>query len=107
MPYDIDVLITCYTADNHATESDGKWVENVRTFLQMMMTRVLREKPNVLMASELDDMTSIDLKQVALIVPVISPACPNAIMVPQSNIAIISNNFLDKCFTMILVLVND
>lgn len=74
MAYDIDVLITCYTADNHATESDGKWVENVRTFLQMMMTRVLREKPKVLMTSELDDMTRIDLKQVALIVPVISPA---------------------------------
>lgn len=73
MVFDIDVLIVYADRDN---ESDVKhepgWVSQFKKFLELMLTQVLGKKPNVVLKSEHDNITSPNLDNVGVLVSILS-----------------------------------
>ncbi|HEY3404754.1 MAG TPA: hypothetical protein VGK59_15295 [Ohtaekwangia sp.] len=73
MAFDIDVLIVFADRDNETTaKNDLGWVSQFKKFLELMLTQVLGEKPNVLLKSEYDNMTSPKLDNAAVLVALLS-----------------------------------
>src|SRR5687768_13456676 len=61
MAFDIDVLIVYADRDNEPLLSgEPGWVTQFRKFLELMLTQVLGEKPNVQLKSESSLRASID-----------------------------------------------
>ena len=74
MSYTIDVLILFADQDNHPTETERGWLEDFKKFLEGMLAQVLGETPNILLKSDNDAVSGANLKDVAVLVPVLSPA---------------------------------
>lgn len=73
MNSEIDVLILFADKDNElVNKNQPGWVTQFKKFLEVMLTQILGEKPNVLMKSEYDNMTSPNLNNAAVLVPVLS-----------------------------------
>ncbi len=73
MKFDIDVLIIFADKDNEANSStEIAWVSQFKKFLELMLTQVLGEKPNVLMKGEHDSLTSPKLDNAATLVTILS-----------------------------------
>ena len=72
MAFEIDVLIIFSDRDNEATGNEPGWVTQFRKFLESMLTQILGEKPNVLLKSEYDTMTSPRLDNAAVMVAILS-----------------------------------
>lgn len=72
MKFDIDVLIIFADHDNEASTEGQGWVSQFRRFLELMLTQVLGEKPNVLLKSEHDSLTSPALDNAATLVTILS-----------------------------------
>ena len=73
MNLEIDVLIIFSDRDNETPENGGTgWVSQFRKFLELMLTQVLGEKPNILLKSEFDTMTSPTLSNAATLVTILS-----------------------------------
>ncbi|MEM8565233.1 MAG: hypothetical protein AAGF85_02145 [Bacteroidota bacterium] len=74
MAYNIDVLVLFADQDNHPTETERGWIEDFKKFLEGMLKQVLGETPNILLKSEHDAVSGANLNEVAVLVPVLSPA---------------------------------
>jgi len=72
MAFDIDVLIIFSDRDNEATGNDPGWVTQFKKFLESMLTQIIGQKPNVLLKSEYDTMTSPHLDNAAVLVSILS-----------------------------------
>lgn len=72
MAYNIDVLIVFADQDNHLTETERGWVEDFKKFLEGMLEQVLGEKPNILLKPEHDSVSGANLKEVAVLIPILS-----------------------------------
>jgi hypothetical protein len=73
MAFDIDVLIIFADRDNEAVSPNQVgWVSQFKNFFEPMLAQVLGEKPNVLLKSEFDTMTSPRLNNVAVVLSVVS-----------------------------------
>ncbi|MDV3309691.1 MAG: hypothetical protein LOY03_12830 [Cyclobacteriaceae bacterium] len=73
MKFDIDVLIIFAEQDNEPSgEGNPGWVSQFRRFLELMLTQVLGEKPNVLLKGEHDSLTSPRLDNAATLVTILS-----------------------------------
>src|SRR3990170_6239735 len=73
MRFDIDILIVFADADNAPTEkNDVGWVSQFKKFLEFMLFQVLGEKPNIILKGEYDIMTSPNLDNAAVLIPVLS-----------------------------------
>lgn len=73
MRFDIDVLILFADNDNEANaKSEPGWVNQFRKFLELMLTQILGEKPNVVLKAEHDNMTSPRLDNAAVLITVLS-----------------------------------
>lgn len=73
MVFDIDVLIVFADRDNETTvKNELGWVSQFKKFLELMLTQVLGTKPNVMLKSEFDNMTSPKLDNVGVLVTVLS-----------------------------------
>lgn len=73
MALDIDVLIVFADRDDAVTGNKGTgWVTQFRKFLELMLTQVSGYKPNVLLKSEFDTMTSPRLDNVGACVFILS-----------------------------------
>ncbi|HLT72602.1 MAG TPA: hypothetical protein VKZ75_08105 [Cyclobacteriaceae bacterium] len=73
MNFDIDVLIIFADNDNGSTNDAGQgWVSQFRRFLELMLTQVLGEKPNILLKGEYDSLTSPSLDNAATLVTILS-----------------------------------
>lgn len=73
MKLDIDVLIIFADHDNDTPNDGGQgWVKQFRRFLELMLTQVLGEKPNILLKSEHDNLTSPSLDNAATLVTILS-----------------------------------
>ncbi|HKZ36730.1 MAG TPA: hypothetical protein VJ184_03700 [Chryseolinea sp.] len=73
MRFDIDILIVFADADNAPTEkNDVGWVSQFKKFLEFMLFQVLGEKPNIILKGEYDTMTSPNLDNAAVLIPVLS-----------------------------------
>ncbi len=73
MAFEIDVLITFANEDNQSPNERG-WVHEFKHFLELMLVQVLGNKPNIMLKSEHDSITGGNLKKVAILVPILSPA---------------------------------
>ncbi len=74
MAFDIDVLIVFAEKDNEAEKGELGWVSQFRKFLELMLNQVLGEKSNIMIKAEFDTMTSPNLDNVGVLVPVLSKA---------------------------------
>src|ERR1044071_5185573 len=73
MGFDIDVLIVFAEKDNEENEKkEPGWVSQFKRFLELMLNQVLGEKSKIMLKAEYDNMTSPDLKNVGVLVPVLS-----------------------------------
>ena len=73
MNFDIDVLIVYADNDNGTpNDADHGWVSQFRRFLELMLTQVLGEKPNILLKGEYDSLTSPRLDNAATLVTILS-----------------------------------
>lgn len=73
MRFDIDVLIVFADADNEANlTNEPGWVTQFKKFLDLMLTQILGEKPNIVLKPEHDNMTSPRLNNAAVLIPVLS-----------------------------------
>src|ERR1041385_8495857 len=72
MVFDIDVLIICADVDNVAEKTEMGWASQFKKFLELMLTQVLGEKPNVMLKSEYDTITSPTLSNAGVLVTVLS-----------------------------------
>lgn len=73
MNFDIDVLIIFADNDNGTVNDAGHgWVSQFRRFLELMLTQVLGEKPNILLKGEYDSITSPGLDNAATMVTILS-----------------------------------
>jgi hypothetical protein len=73
MAFDIDVLIVFADRDNETTgKNEPGWVSHFKKFLELMLTQVLGEKPNILLKGEYDTMTSPQLDNAGVLIPVLS-----------------------------------
>lgn len=73
MAFDIDILIVYSENDNQQVSDTGNgWVTDFKRFLEMMLTQVLGEKPNVMLKSEHDTITAANLKKVGTVIPILS-----------------------------------
>ncbi len=70
MTFEIDVLIIFSEADN--TQQNGLWVTQFKRFLDIMLTQVLGEQPNIQLKSETDNMVAPRLNNAAVLIPVLS-----------------------------------
>ena len=59
MAFEIDVLITFAEKDNEtAQKSELGWVTQFKKFLELMLTQVQGNKPNIILKSEFDSATA-------------------------------------------------
>jgi hypothetical protein len=73
MVSDIDVLIVFADRDNETTnKTELGWVSQFKKFLELMLTQVLGEKPNVMIKGEHDSLTSPKLDNAGVLVTVLS-----------------------------------
>jgi hypothetical protein len=74
MKIDIDVLIIFSEKDNE-TPVKGQigWVTQFKKFLELMLTQVLGEKPNVMLKSDFDNLTAPKMENVGTVVTILSP----------------------------------
>lgn len=73
MAFDIDVLIVFADRDNETTgKNEPGWVSHFKKFLELMLTQVLGEKPNIILKGEYDTMTSPQLDNAGVLVPILS-----------------------------------
>lgn len=73
MKFEIDVLIIFADLDNESKEKkDAGWVSQFRRFLELMLTQVLGEKPNIVMKAEYDTITAPNLEKAAVLVTILS-----------------------------------
>jgi hypothetical protein len=73
MKFDVDVLIIYSDKDNEAPKGQAGWVTQFKKFLDLMLSQVLGQKPNILLKSEYDSMTSPRLDNTATLVSILSP----------------------------------
>ncbi|MFN3841394.1 MAG: hypothetical protein ACK4RF_11885 [Cyclobacteriaceae bacterium] len=73
MKFDVDVLILFADKDNETAKGQAGWVTQFKKFLDLMLSQVLGEKPNILLKSEFDSMTSPKLDNAATLVNILSP----------------------------------
>ncbi|NBW38419.1 MAG: DUF4062 domain-containing protein [Cytophagia bacterium] len=73
MQIDVDVLIVFADADNETLKKKSTgWVSDFKRFLELMLMQVLGEKPNILLKSEYDTVTSPDMTNVGVLATVLS-----------------------------------
>jgi hypothetical protein len=72
MVSDIDVLIVFADRDNETNKTELGWASQFKKFLELMLTQVLGEKPNVMLKSEHDSLTSPRLDNAGVLVTVLS-----------------------------------
>src|SRR6218665_2637539 len=73
MTFEIDVLIVFADRDNEITgKNELGWVSQFKKFLELMLTQVLGEKPNVLLKGEHDSVTSPRLNNAGVLVSLLS-----------------------------------
>jgi hypothetical protein len=73
MRFDIDVLIVFADNDNETTaKNEPGWVSQFKKFLELMLTQILGERPNVMLKAEYDNITSPKLENVAALVTILS-----------------------------------
>ncbi|SKC87018.1 hypothetical protein [Ohtaekwangia koreensis] len=73
MAFDIDVLIVFADRDNETTgKNEPGWVSHFKKFLELMLTQVLGEKPNIILKGEYDTMTSPQLDNAGVLIPILS-----------------------------------
>jgi hypothetical protein len=73
MVFDIDVLIVFADRDNETpNKNEQGWVGQFKKFLDLMLTQVLGKKPNIMLKSEYDNMTSPKLDNVGVLVTVLT-----------------------------------
>jgi hypothetical protein len=73
MNFEIDVLLIFSDKDNETEQGQNGWVSQFKKFLDLMLTQVLGSKPNILLKSEFDSMTSPKLDNAATLVSILSP----------------------------------
>ncbi|MBX2967031.1 MAG: hypothetical protein KF845_12875 [Cyclobacteriaceae bacterium] len=73
MNLEIDVLITYPDKDNETADGQAGWVTQFKKFLDLMLTQVLGSKPNIMLKSEHDSMTSPKLDNAATLINILSP----------------------------------
>jgi hypothetical protein len=73
MAFDIDVLIVFADRDNETTgKNEPGWVSHFKKFLELMLTQVLGEKPKIILKGEYDTMTSPQLDNAGVLIPILS-----------------------------------
>jgi hypothetical protein len=73
MGFNIDVLIVFADRDNEPhSKAELGWVSQFKKFLELMLTQVLGEKPNILLKGEYDNMTDPNLDNTGVLVTVLS-----------------------------------
>lgn len=72
MQFEIDVLIVFADKDNEASGNQPGWVTQFKRFLELMLGQILGSKPNVLLKSEHDNITSPNLDDTGILVPILS-----------------------------------
>lgn len=73
MQIDVDVLIVFADTDNETLKKKTTgWVSDFKRFLELMLMQVLGEKPNILLKSEYDTVTSPDMTNVGVLATVLS-----------------------------------
>jgi hypothetical protein len=72
MVFDIDVLIVFADKDNDAKKSELGWVSQFKKFLELMLNQVLGEKSKILLKAEYDSITAPSLKNIGVLVSVLS-----------------------------------
>lgn len=72
MRFDIDVLIVFADADNETGSNEPGWVSQFKKFLELMLVQVLGEKPNIILKSESDTITSPRLDNAAVLITILS-----------------------------------
>ncbi|MBL0744958.1 hypothetical protein [Chryseolinea lacunae] len=72
MAFEIDVLIIFSDRDNDTAGNEPGWVTQFKKFLESMLTQIQGEKPNILLKSEFDSMTSPRLDNAAVMVSILS-----------------------------------
>jgi hypothetical protein len=72
MVFDIDVLIVFAEKDNAANKNELGWVSQFKKFLELMLNQVLGEKSKILLKEEFDNMTSPNLDNIGVLVPILS-----------------------------------
>jgi hypothetical protein len=72
MAFDIDVLITFSEKDNETQKNELGWVSQFKKFLELMLFQVLGSKPNIVLKSEFDTVTSPALDNAAILVTVLT-----------------------------------
>jgi hypothetical protein len=73
MAFDIDVLIVFADRDNETTgKNEPGWVSHFKKFLELMLTQVLGEKPNIVLKGEYDTITSPQLNNAGVLIPILS-----------------------------------
>lgn len=72
MQFEIDVLIVFADKDNEASGNQPGWVTQFKRFLELMLGQILGSKPNVLLKSEHDNITSPNLDDTGILAPILS-----------------------------------
>lgn len=72
MQFDIDVLIVYADLDDERVKNEPGWVSQFKKFLDLMLTQVLGEKPNIILKAEHDTVTAPRLDNVAVLIPALS-----------------------------------
>ena len=72
MAFDIDVLIVFADKDNEAKKNEIGWVSQFKKFLELMLNQVLGEKSKLLLKAEYDSITATNMKNVGVVVSVLS-----------------------------------
>ncbi|MEO7991841.1 MAG: hypothetical protein ABI663_19965 [Chryseolinea sp.] len=73
MVFEIDVLIAFADRDNEPTsKNEPGWVSQFKKFLELMLTQVLGQKPNVLIKADYDSIVSPKLDNVGVFVAILS-----------------------------------
>jgi hypothetical protein len=73
MNKEIDVLI-CYSEnDNRLGQyQDSGWITNFKRFIEMMLSQILGEKPNILLKSESDPLSGLEPARVKIMMAILS-----------------------------------
>ena len=72
MAFDIDVLIVFADKDDEANKNVLGWVSQFKKFLELMLNQVLGEKSNILLKGEYDSITAPTMKNIGVLVTVLS-----------------------------------
>lgn len=72
MKSEVDVLVLFADKDNENTKGQLGWVTQFKKFLNLMLSQVLGEKPNILLKGEFDNMVSPKLDNAAVLISILS-----------------------------------